>query len=73
MLNQRAIIIYIQYEIHILISKVYKVSVISSFESSKLLLQGKKSCAREVETKFYNVLFKEFKEKWKNNCDIIVR
>ena len=33
----------------------------------------KTSYASEVETKFYNVLFKEFKEKWKNNCDIIVR
>ena len=55
------------------ISKVYNITVIISFESSKLLLQGKKSCAREVEIKFYNVLFKEFKEKWKNNCDIIVR
>ena len=69
----RAIILYIQYDFHILISKFYNVTEISSFESSKLLLQGKKSCAREVEIKFYNVLFKEFKEKWKNNCDIIVR
>ena len=33
----------------------------------------KTSYASEVETKFYNVLFKEFKEKWENNCDIIVR
>ena len=46
---------------------------ISGSNSSKLLQRGKKtSYASEVETKFYNVLFKEFKEKWENNCDIIV-